>query len=108
MLLFAWKRSLQWVLCVLEGLWVSIVRVGDSFCSLDRRVHLVFLGAGCYKCVGDPGLALCFCCCCLQVCVGVFVRVFLVACVFPILWYFLTLFPLLSTCFCFVGVCDVV
>jgi len=97
---------LQWELCVLEGLWVSFVRVGDSFCSLDRHVHLVFLNAGCCECVGDPGPALCCCCCCLQVCV--FVCVFLVACVCPCLWYFLTLFPLLSTCFCFVGVCDVV
>jgi len=41
-------------LCVLEGLWVSFVRVGDSFCSLDRCVDLVSLNAGCCKCVGDP------------------------------------------------------
>jgi len=57
-----------------EGVRMSFVRLGDSFCSLDRRVHLVFLNAGCCKCVGDSGLALC-CCCCLQVCVYVFVCV---------------------------------
>jgi len=52
---------------VLEGLWMSFVRLEDSFCSVDRRVHLVFLNAGCCKFVGHPGLAL-FCCCCFRVC----------------------------------------
>jgi len=53
-----------------EGLWVSFVRLGDSVGSWEPRVHQVFLNAGCCKCVGHPGLALC-CCCCLHVCVGV-------------------------------------
>jgi len=86
---------------------VALVRLEDAFCSLDPGVHLVFLNAGCCKCFGHPGLALC-CCCCFHVWLGGCVCVFFVAYVFPSLWYFLTLFPLLSTCFCFVGVCDVV
>jgi len=62
-------------LCVLEGLWVSFVRLVDLLCSLDRRGHQVFLNAGCCKCVGDSALALCCCCCCccLHLCVGAFV-----------------------------------
>jgi len=58
MLLLSWKWSLQWVLCVLEGLWVSFVRLVDSFCSLDRRVHLVFLNAGCCQSLSDPAACL--------------------------------------------------
>jgi len=69
---------------VREGLRVSIVRLWDSFCSLDPRGHQVFLNAGCYKCVGHPGLALC-CCRCFHVwlrgCVCVFLlRAFSLAC----------------------------
>jgi len=88
---------------VLEGLWVSFVRLGDSVGSWEPRVHQVSLNAGCCKCVGHPGLALC-CCCCFRMSVCVYV---LVACVVPSLWYIFTLFPLLRTFF-FLCVCDVV
>jgi len=67
---------------VLEGLGVAFVRLVDSVCSLDPRGHQVFLNAGCCKCVGDPGLALC--CCCFHVYVLVFcmfwLRAFSLAC----------------------------
>jgi len=78
---------------------VSFVRVRDSFCSLDRRVHRVVLNTGCCKSVGDPGA--CPVLLLLFACVPAWVF-FFVASVFPSLQYFLTLFPLLSTCFWFV------
>jgi len=68
-----------------EGLRLAFVRLEDSICSLDRRVHLVFLNAGCCKCVGDSGGALCCCCCfhvCLRVCACFHVCLRGCACVF--------------------------
>jgi len=66
---------------VLEGLRVAFVRLEDSFCSLDPRVHQVFLNAGCCKCVGDPRacpmLLMLFACVPAWVCLFCFI-----ACVF--------------------------
>jgi len=110
MLLFACKWSLQYEVCVsLKSCGCASFVLGIRFVpgNLVCIWSLVFLNACCCRCVGDTGLAL-FCCCCFHVCLRGCVCGFFVACVFPSLWYFLTLVPFLSPFFCFVVVCDVV